>query len=162
MNELRGCPGCKRHVRVGAATCPFCAASLPAARAQYSKPRALTRAAIFSAALAGCSDHKQPAPSAAGSAQVGSDDLEKMLDSDGRTVQHASPPDAAADAPVDASAVAVDAALPPDAGAVHKKRHVPPPPPPPPPPPDDDLRNNPNWHNNPKPYGAPPARRRVV
>lgn len=163
MTELRPCPGCRRHVRIAAATCPFCAASLPPARAQFIRPGAFTRAAIFSAAIAGCSDHKQPpapAPAASGSAAAhgdGSDDLEKMLDNDGRTVQHASPVDAAIDAPVDATAVAIDAAVAPDAGVVHKKRRIIVPPPPPPPP---DLE----WQrqNIPKPYGAPPARRRLV
>jgi len=143
-------------------TCPFCAASLPATRAQYRRPGAFTRAAIFSAAIAGCSDHKQPpapAPTPGGSAaSSGSDDLEEMLDNDGRTVQHASPVDAAIDAPVDASAVAIDAAVAPDAGVVHNKRRIVPPPPPPPPPPDLEWQRN----NIPKPYGAPPARRRLV
>jgi hypothetical protein len=123
----------------------------------------VSRAAVF-AALAACSKSdkpKQPPPAA-----HGSDDLEKMLDDQPRAAEH---PDAvASDAAIaiDAPALAdagVDAALP-DAGVKKKKqqRHVEQinrdqdvaPPPPPPPPPD--------WHNIPKPYGAPPARRRIV
>jgi len=92
-------------VRIVAATCPFCAASLPAARAQYHAPRALTRAAIFSAALAGGCEKGAPPPKPAPSV----------------------PKDAAIDAATDAVA-------------------------------ETELPGRPVID----PYGAPPARRRIV
>ena len=161
MSELAPCPGCRRHVVVGERSCPFCAHALPPLRAQrVSLTGRVSRAAVF-AAVAACSKDK-PKPPPPPPAH-GSDDLEKMLDDQPRAAEH---PDAvASDAAIaiDAPALAdagVDAA-PPDAG-VKKKKHrvqqqqhddgqlVAPPPPP--------------WdpNNIPKPYGAPPARRRIV
>jgi hypothetical protein len=60
MSDLEPCPGCRRHVRVDDASCPFCATALGAtgeARV-LSSPR-LTRAAVFAgaalvSATAGC------------------------------------------------------------------------------------------------------------
>jgi hypothetical protein len=162
MSELVPCPGCRRHVVVDERACPFCARALPALRPQrVSLTGRVSRAAVF-AAVAACSksDKPNPPPAAHGS---GSDDLEKLLDYEPRAAEH---PDAVAkDAAIaiDAPALAdagVDAALP-DAGVKKKKKRVqqqqqindqlvaPPPPP---------------WdpNNIPKPYGAPPARKRIV
>ena len=149
MSELVLCPACQRHVRAGEVACPFCARALPRLRPQrIALAGRVSRAAVFSAALVACADKKPAAPPA-----QGSDDLEKMLD-DKPKVDHADTP-----APIDAADAAiadagVDAGVPPDAGVVRKKKKkvevltAPPPP-------DDRIINA-------KPYGAPPARRRIV
>jgi hypothetical protein len=162
MSPLAPCPSCKRHVRVGVASCPFCATTLSALRARNSLPRALTRAAIFSAALAGCQNKSNaPAPTA-GSATAGS------------AVQHVA--DDAAAAPVADAAEAMgsalgsgtgsagSAAVADDAGVadagvpsaaelkkrklerLHEKR----------------TKTEHVERQMAKPYGAPPARRRMV
>jgi hypothetical protein len=128
----------------------------------------VSRAAVFSAALAACSSDK---PKEAPKAQ-GSDDLEKLLDHQPREVEHAPAP------PVDAAepiAISVDAALP-DAGVdveaekkriadakkkklAEKKRRE-----------DERMRREQEelqrqmieHRQQAKPYGAPPARRRIV
>jgi hypothetical protein len=178
--ELVPCGGCRRHVDARETACPFCAAAITA-RPQRAMPRGrITRAAVFSAALVAC-ESKQPAPQPAPvPQQQGSDDLEKMLDGD-HHVADRPPPPAASDASLaDATAVAtsaVDAGITVDAGMSREKmielkterdkrrreqlerkrkelieQELAPPPPPP-----DDR-----FHNIPKPYGAPPARRRLV
>jgi len=175
MTELVTCSACRRHVDVRETVCPFCAAPLSARRPQRALVTRLTRAAIFSAAttLAACSDKPAPAPAPAvppvpstGSGD-GSDDLEKLLDRDERLVEHPAPPlDAAVpDAPSPDAGVAVDAAV--DAGvdpalAEQRRRR-------------ERLRlerqreqeriervDETRWREMAKPYGAPPARRRVV
>jgi hypothetical protein len=169
VTRLRPCVTCKRHVRAGASICPFCDASLPRGGDRYTTPGAFTRAAVFSAALAGCSDHKQPPAPTQGSAAQSDEDLEKLLDYQPRTAEHpmhdATPVDAAVQI-----AEPVDAAMPVDAGvdqqALKKKRE------------QERLRRieqqrreqeqlqqvevREHDHINAKPYGAPPARRRVV
>ena len=114
---------------------------------------------MFSAALASCSSSKDREATPAGSAvQQGSDDLEKMLDPSHEpsapraplvdaAVADAEPADAAVDAASDAGV---------DAGVARKKKKVehtrkldP----------DDIIRDQ--IPDN-MPYGAPPARRRVV
>jgi hypothetical protein len=170
MSALRPCIACKRHVRIAASSCPFCAAALPPGRAQYVRPGAFTRAAVFSAALAGCSDHKQPPPPAPGSAQQGSDDLENLLDQQPRTADHPTPDAGAIDADVAVAAtpdaaVAVDAGIDPQVLAAKKKvqeerrrrleaeKRLR----------DQLLREQQvDVREMAKPYGAPPARRRVV
>jgi hypothetical protein len=172
--ELVPCNVCRRHVSVGETTCPFCAAAVPAQRARRFAPRGrITRAAVFSAALVGC-ESKQEAPRPAPAPQQqGSDDLEKMLDGDHHVADRPPATDAAiaADA-TELAAGAIDAGVLADAGldeqALAEKRAkaakaekerlrrerekklletaVP----------------DPDYHNIPKPYGAPPARRRVV
>lgn len=162
MTELAPCPSCQRHVATRERVCPFCAQALPPLRAQRISLRGrVSRAAVFTAALAACSSDKpkQPAPSEHGSGS-GSDDLEKLLDDQPRAAPH---PDAP---PIDAATVIVDAGVPdaalPDAGVVKKKRHV-----------EHKVENIETKHietnhietnhiQNAKPYGAPPARRRVV
>jgi hypothetical protein len=180
--EFVPCVHCKRHVGVSETACPFCASSLPAQRPQHVLVAAFTRAAIFSAAavagIAGC-EAKQaksvPAPtqqqgSAMGS---GSDDLEKLLDVDQRVVDHGSgtatesavldagvPSDAAALAVADAGVRPVDPKiLKLKREAMEKRRRD-----------RENARNAAEEkvnaveriHPNPMPYGAPPARRRVV
>ena len=66
MSELNPCSSCNRHVRIADATCPFCAAAMPA-RAKPSdrvlplpRPR-MSRAAMFAAGatlagIAACTD----------------------------------------------------------------------------------------------------------
>jgi hypothetical protein len=168
MNELAACPSCKRHVATRETTCPFCRRALPQLYAQYVRliGRA-SRAAVFSAALVACSSDDKPKQAPA----QGSDDLEKLLEYQPRPVEPVAPP---IDAP-EAIVVSVDAAVP-DAGvdeaeakrlAAEKKKLA-----------DrkrreaerreqealqrrqDDLER---WRmQNAKPYGAPPARRRIV
>lgn len=136
----------------------------------YVRPSAFTRAAVFSAALAGCSDHKQPPAPHAGSAQQGSDDLEQLLDEQPRTAEHPTLDAAPVDAAVQV-AQPIDAALPVDAGVdqqalAEKKRRA-----------EERRRkleqqrqeelqreviDRQRDHIEAKPYGAPPARRRVV
>jgi hypothetical protein len=175
--ELVTCVHCRRHVGVRETVCPFCASALPAQRPQHVPLRGrLSRAAIFSAAaaLVGCdSKPSTPAPVPAhgsGSGSGSADDLEKMLDVDQHVVDHPAPP---ADAAVDAIAIAatVDAGVPVDAGvdpavvaeqrrrreAERKRRE------------QERLRREQQLidqqimrQNVAKPYGAPPARRRVV
>jgi hypothetical protein len=133
-------------------------------------PAAFTRAAVFSAALAGCSDHKPPPTPTQGSAAQSDEELEKLLDYQPRTADHpihdAAPVDAAVQIaePVDA-AVPVDAGV--DQQALLKKKRE-----------QERLRRieqqrreqeqlqqvevREHDHINAKPYGAPPARRRVV
>ena len=163
MTELAPCPQSRRHVASRETRCPFCATALTGLRALHRIPGRLARAAAFSAALAACSDKKAAEPPPAGSAQ-GSDDLEKLLDHDGTTVEHATPRDAAlADADVDAAldaGIAVDAGLSQeelDARELQRKkwreqkRRE-----------QEELRRRRLDHLNAKPYGAPPARRRFV
>lgn len=71
MTELRPCPGCSRHVVVGAATCPFCGTAITAPvarRATNARPISqLTRVAIFAAGAAllapACGDDSSPGSS---------------------------------------------------------------------------------------------------
>jgi hypothetical protein len=174
--ELVPCNVCRRHVSVGETTCPFCAAAVPAQRARRFAPRGrITRAAVFSAALVGC-ESKQTAPTPVPAPQQqGSDDLEKMLDGDHHVVDRPAP---ATDAAVAADATeiaagAIDAGVPADAGVDEKalaekrekqrkakerrlreereRKQL-----------EDQVVRERDWHNIAKPYGAPPARRRVV
>jgi hypothetical protein len=161
--------------------CPFCAATLSPGVARNVVLRGrLTRAAVFGAALVvgACGNKTDNAPKPA---QGSSDpkELERMLDEPiGREpTAHAAPIDAAVDAA--AIAAAIDAGVPPDAGpdaaaiarrvAAERKRR------------DAELRKRieeeqreaerlrelqqqqqqQQFHNA-KPYGAPPARRRLV
>jgi len=154
MSELVPCPGCKRHVSTREVTCPFCARALSPSRAQrVVLIGRVSRAAVFSAALAACSDDKpKPAPPPA----QGSDDLEKLLDHEPKQAEHPDvPPPADAAEPIAQTIDAgVDAGLPPDAGVARKKKKkqqietITPP----------DL----DRIQNAKPYGAPPARKRIV
>lgn len=183
--DLVPCVHCKRHVGETETTCPFCATALPPQRSQLAFAARLTRAAIFSAAAVSAGACKDSSKSSAalqptaGSAATGSatgsgsgsaDDLEKMLDANPATVDH---PAAVTDGGV-ADAALADAGTPGDAGTmdeatrkeiIRKKRE------------DqglkqgDDIRKQRQQElekhrikiqvNN-KPYGAPPARRRIV
>ena len=164
MSSLAPCPACKRHVRIGVTSCPFCAAPLPALRSRNLMPRALTRAAIFSAALAGCQD-KKPAPAPAPGAEIGSsahvvDDAPPIADAaetptgSGGSAMGSATGSAADDAGVADAGVA-------DAGtgskaaidkarALKVKQEK-----------DREQREMLQRHMA-KPYGAPPARRRIV
>lgn len=158
MSELAVCPQCKRHVRVVAAQCPFCATALVGLRARNVIPRAFTRAAIFSAALAGCHDHKKAPEPTAGSA-IGSAPAPVAADaaagpgSDTSGSNAGSPVNAFATAdagPADAG-VATDARPPIDPKVLKQER--------------DELRKKireEHLKQMNKPYGAPPARRRIV
>jgi hypothetical protein len=160
MTTLAPCPHCNRHIRANEATCPFCIQAVASRRAQYVPTLGrVSRAAVFSAALVACSKDEPKPPPPTPPAQ-GSDDLEKLLD---HQPQVAAQPDAAApaDAGVDAAMDAglVDAGMP-DAGVrVQKKKKK------------RDPANLEDTQLTPdkldprhmaKPYGAPPARRRVV
>jgi hypothetical protein len=165
MNSLAPCPSCKRHVRVGVASCPFCATSLPVLRARNSVPRALTRAAIFSAALAGCqTKSKAPSPSA-GSAtapvqHVADDAAPAPVADAAEAMGSATGSAGSATGSAGSAAVADDAGLA-DAGVgsadalkqrkldrLHEKR--------------DRKTIDHVERQMAKPYGAPPARRRIV
>jgi hypothetical protein len=173
--ELVVCGGCKRHVDVREDRCPFCASAVTARPQRVSVRGRLSRAAVFSAALVAC-ESKQPPPQPAPAPQLqqGSDDLEKMLDGDQHVADRpvVAPPPATDASLADAGAIAtqaIDAGVPVDAGMdrakilEHKRKErirrereeQQREPPPPPPPPYDHM-------NIPKPYGAPPARRRLV
>lgn len=159
--DLVPCVHCQRHVSIIETTCPFCARGVPLQRARFAFAGKLTRAAIFSAAVVGC-DSKgttKPAPVPAQHEQgSGSDDLEKMLDHDPQVVDHPPAIDAAV---ADSGAVAVttDASTDPslaDRKRAILKRHL------------DDHRKQRleeqqiKVQGPPMPYGAPPARRRMV
>jgi hypothetical protein len=65
--SLIPCPTCRRHVRVGDATCPFCASALPhdhASRAVPSASTRLGRSALFAFAVSvsacGASTESEP------------------------------------------------------------------------------------------------------
>jgi len=183
--ELVPCVRCHRHVRDREAVCPFCASALPVQVPQRAFPRGrLTRAAIFSAAALVACESKQsspapaPAPAPARGSQGSGDDLEKMLDVDQHVVDHPAPVDAAASADAATTiAAAVDAGVPADAGidqqALNRRKA------------EQELRRRreerdrqrmleqereldqqqkvmQTIHEQAKPYGAPPARRRVV
>jgi predicted amidophosphoribosyltransferase len=159
------CSACARHVRHSETACPFCGAafSAPAPRALARIGR-VTRAAVFTAALAACAKHDEPkpAPVHTGSAENLDQDFNQVLGS-------AEPGSAAV-------AVSVDAAVPLDAATVDAM--------------SDEERTRQlqkqqeaehrrkqqqqqqqqqvqqqlqmDQHINAKPYGAPPARRRIV
>lgn len=137
--------------------CPFCATASPEQRPQHAYAKKLTRAAIFSAAVVGCSSKEQlkPAP--------------PPPPEQTRTVEQPPPADAAsADAPEAVAATAdagvpVDAGLDPEVAAEQRKRRM------------EGLRRQEQIEKEraktgtlseqklpAKPYGAPPARRRVV
>jgi hypothetical protein len=61
--ELVGCASCKRHVAIGEVACPFCGAAVSTAKPPRFVPRALSRAAVFAAALTGTAcDQGRPTP----------------------------------------------------------------------------------------------------
>lgn len=170
------CSACARHVKHEETACPFCGAPFAA-----PGPRNLrvvgrvTRAAIFSAALVACGKHDEPKPAPTpGSAEHLDQDFNQLL---GSAETHGAP---VRDAAV---AIAPDAAV--DAGKSdeertrelqqaqqqkqqqqqreHEQRA------------DEERRRREQeqerlrqqqldmqQHYNAKPYGAPPARRRVV
>jgi len=165
------CPGCSRHVRDGELACPFCASALAPPRPRAPVVGRVTRAAVFSAALVACGgkkDEAKPAPPA-GSAEKLDQDFNQLLGS-----AEASGAPHAVDAAV--AAVAVDAPVAVDAGVSdeertrqlqrvqeeqrkkreqleqeQRQRTI-----------DDQRIQQRDWHNVAKPYGAPPARRRIV
>lgn len=132
----------------------------------------ITRAAVFSAALAACSDKTADSPTPAPPPAQGSDDLEKLLDVEPSVVERPAPPDAASPDAASAVASAGDAGVPVDAGidpaiAERKRREAA----------KRKLREqqlreqrerelraipDPDFRHLPTPYGAPPARHRVV
>ena len=152
MIDLRPCSRCRRHVRFADESCPFCGAALAAPVAHRIPRGRLSRAAVFASAatLAACGGKKEEQakpPAGSGSATGSAEAVPAAADA-------APTPDAAlADA---AEAAPADAAAPPDAGDLHKpidKKHVKKKP---------DEAAHPPVHPNPKPYGAPPARKRIV
>jgi hypothetical protein len=169
VRDLRVCPVCDRHVDVRERACPFCASALPPGRARrIVLAGRVSRAMVFGAALVACGDDPPAQPAPAPVQQGTDDDLEKMLDTQG--AQRAPDPAAPIDAAL-ADAAEVDAAVP-DAGvdaAAERKRKA-------------DLAEKRRKQqrererkeleeqkrmveeriHNAKPYGAPPARRRVV
>jgi hypothetical protein len=155
MTQLAPCPACKRHVATREIACPFCTHRFTPRAQHVALVGRVTRAAVFSAALAACAKDKPP-PSPAPPPTQGSDDLEQMLDPSGSAaVAPTAPPliDAAVSAPD--AAIVVDAGVP-DAGVVIKKKQkkreqV-----------EETVKVPIDNRHLAKPYGAPPARRRVV
>jgi hypothetical protein len=114
MSELRPCEGCRRHVSVTDAACPFCGTAREVAEPVAARFGRASRAAVFAgAALASTAcGGKKPAA--------------QTVDN------HANEAEVQADAGVPTQ-------------------------------PDQTEPHDPNNPNNiPMPYGAPPARRRVV
>jgi hypothetical protein len=139
MTELRPCTQCRRHVRVDARACPFCSVALSAGEPRTLPVGRLTRAAVFAGAMLA---------SSCGSSQS------KPDTGQGAHMPPPAPPDAAiADASPPPDATPPDA-MPPDAAAKVKR----------PPRPDAAVPTKPIYpdHQIPKPYGAPPARNRLV
>jgi hypothetical protein len=158
------CPGCARHVRDRDASCPFCGAAVVHVVRAFAIGR-VTRAAVFSAALVACGGTKDAPKPAAGSAEHLDQDFNQLLGSAEGSARR--------QVAVDAS-LAIDAAATADAGisdeertrqlqraqeAEHRRKlqrdH------------ERELeeqreQQQQQWHHVPKPYGAPPARRRVV
>lgn len=171
--ELVLCAACRRHVATTERTCPFCASAVPVQRPQRARAVSLTRAAIFSAAaLASGCESKKPAPApvpAQGSgAGTNNDDLEKMLDSEGHVADVPTIDSGLVDAGL-VDAPLADASVPVDAGMsdeqkqrIQRQR--------------DQRRREIEQRKleqqqrelqiqqreMAKPYGAPPARRRIV
>ena len=176
------CPECARHVRDEDAACPFCGAAIVAApRPRVQLVGRVTRAAVFSAALVACGgkkDEAKPAPPA-GSAEHLDQDFNQLLGSaEGSAQPHAAEGSALPGA-LDAglAAVATDAQVALDAGLSdeertrqlqheqerveqqrrqrveqeQRQRML-----------DEQRVQQRDWHNVAKPYGAPPARRRIV
>jgi hypothetical protein len=147
--DLRPCSSCARHVRVDEDACPFCTAGLEPAHAQNVAPRIRGRAALFFATLAACGSGDKPA-----------DPPPKPVPAD--AAAQPAVVDAAAIAPVADAGVAAEpadaAVAPADEETKRKwreaqqkrleKQRVPVP---------KTRIPPPN-----KPYGAPPARKRVV
>ena len=132
---------------------------------------------MFSAALVGCESTPETPKAAPAPQHEGSDDLEKLLDGDHHVADRPAPPRADAAVAADATAIAVttvDAGVPADAGVDDKalaakrekqrrekrerekrereriEKQL------------DVALPDPNLNIHAKPYGAPPARRRVV
>ena len=161
-SQFAPCPQCKRHVRVAAASCPFCATTLSGLRPRSVLPRALTRAAIFSAALAGCHDKKPPPPTAGSAIESGSSNSAPVAgDATSGPGSDLGSATGSANAFVPADAAATtDAGDVADAGtgsgsdahaaAIKNAR-------------DQKIKALREEHRHlAKPYGAPPARRRIV
>lgn len=168
MTALVPCPACKRHVATRETACPFCACRLPVSRApRIVRLGRVSRAAVFSAALAACSEPAKQPPPAPAQGSDGSDDLEQLLDQQRDhprdhqprvvAVPDAGAPAAAVDAAIEIATSPVDAGVP-DAGVAVKKKQqrkqkkvdsV-------------DKQRVLDYRYIAKPYGAPPARRRVV
>jgi hypothetical protein len=121
--DLVPCVHCNRHVGVTETKCPFCGRSVSIQRPQFAFARKLTRAAIFSAAVVACdskSTKPSPAPPPQAGSATGSEDLEKMLDADQRTVDHPAPRTDAGAIDAEAMAAMADAGL--DAGVSTVRR----------------------------------------
>ena len=174
--ELDTCRGCKRHVLASETSCPFCGSYLVYKISSVQRPKLIgrvSRAAVFSAGLAAaCSGDKPKEAPARGSAGSGSDDLEKLLDQQPREVEHPAPPiDAAESIALSIDAAVIDAGI--DIAAqkkldekklADKKKR------------EHDRREaerrrreqeelerlRQDQLHNAMPYGAPPARRRIV
>lgn len=153
MSDLRPCTECSRHIRVADPACPFCGAGNDA---PFTPPRMpagrLSRAAIFAGALAtgaaACGTNPEPIDPA-DNETTGDDQVLQQHDTTTDTTDNvtpAPPPDAMMAAP------------PPVVDAMVAAK------PPPPPPADAGVAVHPKWDPNhiPKPYGAPPARKRLV
>ena len=175
--DLVPCVHCKRHVGATETACPFCATALPPQRSQFAFAARLTRAAVFSAAVVGagaCKDSSKSSaalqPTTAGSAAATGSATGSATDASTPPVDHTAPV-TVTDGGVDDAAIA-DAGASGDAGVVlneqqrneiikkkeqdrgdnvddGRRREI-----------QRDLRRK--MQQNAKPYGAPPARRRIV
>jgi len=164
------CSSCARHVRHGETACPFCGEPFvaPAPRSVALIGR-VTRAAVFSAALAGCAKHEQPKPAPhAGSAENLDQDFNQLVGSAeqgsavAQTIDAAAPDAAQVAVPVDAMTdeertrqlqkqqQAIENKKQQERERREHEKMVE----------QQQLQNQQHW--NAKPYGAPPARRRIV
>jgi hypothetical protein len=159
MSHLRSCTSCNRHVLSTDVACPFCAAALDIdARAPAALPR-LGRAALiaFAASAVACGGESRPVPTEPTTTSTASASAAPTTDL-GTAPSASAAATATATATATASAVA-SAAAPADAGAVKDagaakdagkpKTAV-------------TATATATVHNMAKPYGAPPARDRIV
>lgn len=137
MIDLRPCPSCRRHASVDEAACPFCAAPLAAAAPAARRVAAgrLTRAAIFAGAVAasGCGSSE---PKTDGVEGGGDQVLEQQLPADAGSTGGGD--EVMISAPADAAVTPVETEE------------------------QDELRRVRDPNDVPMPYGAPPARSRLV
>lgn len=146
MSDLQPCKACARHVRADDDACPFCQAPIRHRDVRPQLPGGrLTRAAVFAGAIGAigaCDKNAEPAaPQTPPTATT--DAAAARADAAAAVIADAAIPDAALP----------DAALP-DAAPKKKRPRAKP---------DAAVKlSHPDRAPIPKPYGAPPARRRLV
>ncbi|MBT8495320.1 MAG: hypothetical protein KJO07_19895 [Deltaproteobacteria bacterium] len=145
MSELQPCTHCARHVRASDDVCPFCQTPIEFRQVRPRLgPGRLTRAAVFAGAIGAIGACEKEAPESPPPPPAATDAAAKAP--------------TPADAAIPDAATIADASIPdagtPDAAPKKKRRRRARP----------DAASKPARvkHPTPKPYGAPPARRRLV